>query len=59
MKDTGSTLTREDRAFLTFIAQLAVAEVLREAKMEAARRLRTAPCGGTEPEPGSGDDGSA
>jgi len=50
----GSSLSAEDRAFLDFVARLAVEEALREAKAKAA----AVPCGG-EPTEEKSDDGNA
>jgi hypothetical protein len=52
---SGSSLSAEDRAFLDFVARLAVEEALREAKANAA----AVPCGGEPTGEKSGDDGNA
>jgi len=50
-----SSLSAEDRAFLDFVARLAVEEALREANAGPA----ASPCGGEPPEEKSGNDGNA
>lgn len=50
-----SSLSAEDRAFLDFIARLAVEEALREANAGPA----AGPCGGEQAEEKSGNDGNA